>query len=105
MIGWQNRIGAAPPLVFCLRRRAITRSIFRHHPDVAVENRIAVALQLNRPTRWTLRLAAAGRPVDLHAIEHDHAIVLQRDEGVLNLFAVSIVFGGLEKSIVSLPLQ
>src|SRR5262245_61931928 len=103
MVDSQNRTGAALLLLFSLPRRP--RSVFQNDPDIAVENRIAVALQLNRPSSWALRFAAAGRPGDLPVIEHDHAIVLQRDDGVLNLFAVSIVFGGLEKRIVSLPLQ
>ena len=48
-------------------RRARTPSplLLLHHPDVAVENRIAVTLELDGATRGVFFLAAAGRARDL----------------------------------------
>ena len=55
---------------------------FLHHPDIAVEHRIPVALKLDGAGSGRLRLAAASGSVDLNPVVDKHSVVLHRGDGI-----------------------
>src|ERR1051326_3552273 len=91
------------PLTNATRVTKEFNGLLLHDPNVAVVNRVAVALQLNGAGSRAFGHAATGRAVDLHFVVDKDAVVLHGDDGVPGILALGVEPGGGEVDVVGLP--
>jgi len=76
---------------------------FVHHPDVSIEDRVVVTLELDRAGLGAFFGAGAGLGGDLVVILNNHAVLNDRDYGILRLLPGGVEFGGVEFDVIRLP--
>src|SRR5215203_4726773 len=75
-------------------------------PNVAIDDRIPVILQLNRSSPWAVFLSRGRRgAVDLRILMHQDAVMPDGDLRIRRLLAFGIVAGGRVVDVVGLPAQ
>src|SRR5687768_1414781 len=78
--------------------------LFREDPDVAVNDRIAVILQLDRARFGAFRAPGRSRGfADLDTLVNEDAVVLDGERCVPRFLSGVVVLCGLEIDVVSLP--